>query len=77
MSEPSVRGEGLLGIHRLPPLHRRASTTNPTYKLSEEDRDAIAILYWLDLWPDAVIAKHFGVDRALIKRTAATRGLEG
>lgn len=64
----------LLGITRLPPLHRRAGQ-NRTYKLSEHDKDAIAIMYWLKLWPDAQIAKHFGVDRAMVRRTAETRAL--
>lgn len=52
---------------------RRRAGQNPTYKLTELDRDHVAILHALNLWSNTAIGAAFGINRSRVPRIAATR----
>lgn len=54
---------------------RATSPTHPGYKLSELDRDHLAILKACGLWTDTALAKAFGVDRAVVRRIERSRSV--
>lgn len=55
---------------------RRTSETNPTYKLTPEDRDHMYIMWACGLWSNTAIGKAFGVDRSIVYRTSQSRSIQ-